>query len=178
MKFGRKKNAADRLQTLARKIEATAKKDKQRLREIEEITKHRSRGALDLHAICSEFVGAVNQLLPAPMVELSPSEYSGESFRDPGSNVFQISVSGRIVHIEFRATDALTSTEKFRTPYVLEGSLRAFNQESLDLAIIPEQLLFYCMGATQVRWLWFDPRTQRTGPLQQEHLISLLDRLL
>jgi hypothetical protein len=178
MRFGRKNTAADRLHKLARKVEAMARKDEQHLRETAEIDSRRSGGALDLYMICSDFVNAVNRLLPSPMLELSPSEFSAESFRDPGNYVFQINVSGRVVHLEFRATDTLTSTERFRTPYILEGSLRAFNQELLDLAVMPEQLLFCCIGASRLHWLWFDPRTQRTGQLNQEHLTSLLDRLL
>jgi hypothetical protein len=178
MRLGRKNTTNDRLRKLARNIEAMARKDEQRLRETAEIDNRRSRGALDLYITCSNFVDAVNGLLPSPMLELSPPEYAAASFRDPGGNVFQINMSGRMVHIEFRAAETPTSTERFRIPYILEGSLRALNQELLDLAAIPEQLLFCCIESNRLNWLWFDPRTRRTGTLDQEHLIGLLERLV
>ena len=40
----------------------------------------------------------------------------------------------------FRATPELVSTEDFRVPYTLEGTVRAFNQELLDKDLIEEQL--------------------------------------
>ncbi len=178
MRFVRKNTTESRLQKLVRKIEATAKRDEERLREAQEIARRRASAALDLHTTCAAFVDSVNRLLPAPMLELSPPSYTPESFRDPGSNVFQINVSGRIVHLEFQATDTPTSIEKFRIPYILEGSLRAFNQELLDMSAIPEQLLFCCLDRNGLRWLWSNPRTQQAAPLDQEHLIAVLDRLV
>lgn len=155
-----------------------AGKDAERLRQAQEIAGRRARAVMDLHVTCAEFVNAVNRLLPAPALELSPQDYSAASFRDSGSNVFQINVSGRMVHLEFRATDTPTSTERFRIPYILEGSLRAFNQELLDQAAMPEQLMFCCLERDGLSWLWFDPRTQHSGPLSQEYLITLFDRLV
>ena len=178
MRFVRKNTTADRLQKLVRKIEATAKQDEERLRRAQEIGRRRASAALELHATCAAFVDSVNRLLPAPMLELSPPAYTPESFRDPGTNVFQINVSGRIVHLEFQATDTPTSIEKFRVPYILEGSLRAFNQELLDMSAIPEQLLFCCLDRNRLSWLWCNPRTQQAAPLDQEHLITVLDRLV
>ncbi len=178
MRFGRRNTTDDRLRKLVRKIEATAKQDEERLRQAQEIGRRRASAALDLHTTCAAFVDSVNQLLPSPMLELSPSAYTPESFRDPGSNVFQINVSGRIVHLEFQATDTLTSIEKFRIPYILEGSLRSFNQELLDMSAIPEQLLFCCLDRNKLSWLCCNPRTQQAAPLDQEHLITVLDRLV
>ncbi len=112
------------------------------------------------------------------MLELSPPTYSADSFRDPGSNVIQINVSGRIVHIEFQSTDTPTSIDKFRIPYILEGSLRAFNQDLLDMSAMPEQLVFCCFDRNRLSWLCWNPRTQQVAPLDQEHLITLLDGLV
>ncbi len=177
MRF-RRGGEEDRLRQLARKLEAAAKKDDARRLEAEEIARLRARGASELHATCLKFVAAVNRVLPKPMLELSPGEYSAESFRDAGSNVFQIGFSGRLIHLEFHSTDALRSTERFRTPYILEGAIRSFNQESLELTSIPEQLLFCCLEDGQVSWVWSDPRTQRAARIDQDHLITLLERLL
>jgi hypothetical protein len=178
MRFGRRKSTEDSLQKLARKIAATAKQDEERLGWAREIGRRRAVAALELHTTCAAFVDSVNRLLPRPMLELSPPAYSADAFRDPGSNVFQINVSGRIVHIEFQAADTPTSVEKFRIPYILEGSLRAFNQELLDMSVIPEQLVFCCLERNSLSWLCCNPRTQQAAPLDQKHLITVLDRLV
>jgi hypothetical protein len=178
MRFGRKQRGNDRLEALAHKIELVAKQDQQRVRQAQEYARLRSRAAVELHKTCAELAGGLNGLLPEPLVDLSPAEYSAEAFRDNGANVFQINVSGRIVHLEFHSTDTLTSTEKFDTPYILEGSVRGFNQELLELSVVPEQSLFCCVQRENLNWLCFDPRTQRSTPLDQARLILLLDRLM
>ena len=53
-----------------------------------------------------------------------------------------MNVRGRILQVAFEATVELVSTEDFRVPYTLHGSVRAFNQELLDKDIIEEQLIF------------------------------------
>ncbi|MFB3778509.1 MAG: hypothetical protein ACE141_12905 [Bryobacteraceae bacterium] len=178
MRFGRKPRGNEKLEALARKIEAVAKADQQRVRQAQEYARLRSRAAMELHQTCAALTGELNALLPEPLVELSPPEYSADAFRDSGPNVFQINVSGRIVHLEFHSTETLTSTEKFATPYILEGSVRAFNQELLELSVVPEQFLFCCVERERLNWLWFDPRSQRSAPLDRTRLIQLLDRLM
>src|SRR5512139_355271 len=178
MRFGRKPKADDRLEALARRIETVVKQDQQRIRQAEEYALLRARAAAELHQICAELAGGLNRLLAEPLVELSPAEYNAAAFRDDGANVFQINVSGRIVHLEFRSTDALTSTEKFAVPYILEGSVRAFNQELLELSVVPEQLLLCTIQRETLSWIWHDPRSQRSAPMDQGRLIQLLDRLM
>src|SRR5512134_1446079 len=167
MKFGRRTKGNDELGALARKIEAVAKQDQQRLRQAEEYACLRARAAVELHQICMSLVGGLNQRMTEPLVDLSPAEYSSDAFQDNGANVFQINFSGRIVHLEFRSTDTLTSLEKFAVPYILEGSVRAFNQELLELSVVPEQLLFCTIQGDELNWVWFDPRAQRHAPLDQ-----------
>jgi hypothetical protein len=176
--FGRKAKADDQLEALARKIEAVAKLDQQRIRQANDYARLRTRAAVELHQICRKLAGGLNQLTAEPLVDLSPSDFSGDVFRDNGPNVFQINVSGRIVHLEFRSTETLTSTEKYAVPYILEGAVRAFNQELLELSVVPEQLLFCTIQRDNLNWVSFDPRTQRSAPLDQARLISLLDRLM
>jgi hypothetical protein len=181
LKFGRKAKGDDQLEALARKIETAAKQDQQRVRQAEEYVRLRGRAATELHEICRGLVGELNRLLPVPLVELSPPEYDAGSFQDYGANVFQINVSGRIVHLEFRSTDTLTSTERYAVPYILEGAVRAFNQELLELSVVPEHLLFCTIQRIQrdsLSWILFDPRSQRSAPLDQGRLIRLLDRLM
>lgn len=178
MRFGRRQSPDGRLKTLARKIETVAQKDLEQVRKAQEAIRLCRRAAAELHAFCRELVEAINRLLTKPLVELSPAEYTPESFHEDGPNVFQINVSGRVVQLEFRATDAPSSTEKLATPYVLEGAIRAFNQELLDQSLVPEQQLFCCPQAGKLNWVWFDTRSQRAAPLDEERLISLLERLM
>jgi len=56
--------------------------------------------------------------------------------------------------------------------------VRAFNQELLELSVIPEQHLFCCPQGGKLNWVWFDVRSQRTAPLDRERLLSLLERLM
>lgn len=178
MKFGRFPTAKDRLKRLAEDIEALAHKDEEKVRQAHEVAELRCVAARELHSICADFVKSVNRLLSRPMVELGPPEYAAETFRDPGQNVFQINVAGRMLHIEFQATDTPTSTDKFRTPYILHGEVRCLNQESLDRAVIPELLLFCCVEKEKHVWILFDPRTHRTTPFDKNHLIALMERLV
>jgi len=178
MKLGRRNGREEKLKQFARRIQEMARKDEERRRQAAAIQAIRLRAAAELHALCARFVESVNQLLEKPMLELSPPDWADAYYHDSAPNVFQLAMAGRIVHLEFRAPEALISTERFRTPYVLEGAVRAFNQEMLDLAVVPERLLFCCLEKDKPRWVWFDPRTQRTAPLDEEHLIALFERLL
>src|SRR5574341_1327214 len=101
MKFRHPPAAGERLRKLAQGIEALVRKDEERLRREREIAELRRRAARELHAICAELVAALNRLLSATTVELSPAEFSEDWFRDPGVNVVQINVSGRLVLIAF-----------------------------------------------------------------------------
>jgi hypothetical protein len=99
-------------------------------------------------------------------------------FRDSGPNLIQINARGRILEIEYRATEELLSTEDFRLPYTVSGALRAFNQELLDKNVLEEQLLFYTVEETRRMWRYFDPRTHRSGPIDQAYLISIMEILV
>jgi hypothetical protein len=178
MRFGRKQSPDGRLKSLARKIETVAQKDQEQVRKAQEAIRLCRSAAAELHVFCRELVEAINGLLTKPLMELSPAEYTPEAFQEDGPNVFQINVSGRIVQLEFHTTAGPSSTEKLATPYILEGAIRAFNQELLDLLLVPEQQLFCCPQAGKLNWVWLDTRSQRASPLDQERLISLLERLM
>jgi hypothetical protein len=178
MKFGRNSLSRDRLKKLAENIEGLARKDEERIREAGRIDERRRQAAVELYSICAEFVASVNEMLSHIRLQFAPSEFSAEAFQDPGTNVFLINATGRVLHIEFRATDTLTSTEKFRVPYILEGVIRCFNQDMLDRTVIPEVHVFHCLERDRGYWTVFDPRTHRTAPFDQEYLIAQMERLV
>ena len=120
----------------------------------------------------------MNRLLTHQDMELDPESYSADAFQDEAVNLIQINVRGRILQISFLATAELVSTEEFRVPYTLNGTVRAFNQELLDKDIIEEQLIFYTLENDKKMWRFFDARTYRSGPFDQEYLISLMEQLL
>ena len=166
------------MKRLAENIEALADKDERFLRRANEVAALRRAAAADLYAICADFVASVNRLLAHSEVELDPAGYAVDSFQEEALNLVQINVRGRILQISFVATPELVSTEEFRVPYTLNGTVRAFNQELLDKDIIEEQLIFYTLENDKKMWRFFDARTYRSGPFDQEYLIGLMEQLL
>lgn len=170
--------ASDRLKKLAKNLDALAHKDDLRIQRAHEIGKMRRQAAVDLHAICGEFVRSLNRLLSEIELEFQPEEYSAENFQDEGINLFQINARGRILQIKFEATPELISTEDFRVPYILEGAIRCFNQQLLEKDLIEEQLLFYTMEKARHMWRFFDARTYRSGSLDADYLTILMEQLV
>ncbi len=167
-----------RLKRLAKSIDALAEKDEGFLRRTREIAALRQAAAADLYAICADFVGSVNRLLARMEIELDPPGFGSSSFQEDLVNLVQINVRGRILQVAFSATPELISTEDFRVPYTLQGTIRAFNQELLEKDIIEEQLIFYTLENHKKMWRFFDARTYRSGPFDQEYLIGLMEQLL
>jgi hypothetical protein len=167
-----------RLKRLAERIETLAAKDERILRRAREIADLRRAAAADIYAICTDFVNSVNRLLARPVVELDPTALGASSFQEDAPNLIQINVRGRILQVLFVATPEMVSTEDFRVPYTLNGTVRAFNQELLDKDIIEEQLIFYTIEHDKKMWRFFDARTYRSGPFDQEYLVHLMEQLL
>src|SRR5262249_55734769 len=111
-------------------------------------------------------------------LRLDPAVFTPDDYNDQGFNLFQINVRGRILQTEFQATAEVVSTEEFRIPYILEGTIRFFNQRLLEQDLIEEQMLFYCREKNRHLWRYFDARTYRTGPFDQEYLVSLMEQLV
>jgi len=167
-----------RLKRLADSIDALAEKDERRQNHQREIAALRRRAATELHAICADFVASINRLLSRSEVTLDPPDFSAESLREEGSNLIQVNARGRILQIEYAVAPDLVSTEDFRIPYTMKGSVRAFNQILLDKDLIEEQLLFYTLEKEKKMWRFFDARTYRSGPFDQEYLVNLMEQLL
>jgi hypothetical protein len=167
-----------RLRRLAEQIDALPEKDEILRRRAEEILAARYAAAADLWNTCSGFVHGLNELLRGETVSLDPETFGSETFHENGSNLVQINARGRILQIEFRGTAELISTEDFRVPYTLEGSVRAFNQSLLEQDLIEEQLLFYTMERSGNLWRFFDPRTYRSGPFDESYLIAVMEQIV
>lgn len=167
-----------RLKRLAGNIEALALKDEKLFRRTREIMGLRRAAAEALHKICSDFVDSLNRLMPTSQISLAPSEVSASTFRDDGPNLIQMGVRGRILQVAFEGTPEMVSTEDFRIPYTLAGSVRAFNQELLDKDLIEEQLLFYTLEKEGNMWRFFDARTYRSGPFDEDYLVALMEQLV
>jgi hypothetical protein len=166
----------DAIARLARQIDATEKAERL-LASAEQIAALRRRGACELHHICSDLVASVNRSLSAARLELAPPEYSGEAFRDAGANLMQISSQGRQLQIVFQSPAGLSSTEKFLIPYVLEGELRAYNQQMLERFDVRSLMIFYCVENEIASWRFFDWRTRSTGPFSVDLLVNLIGPL-
>ena len=166
------------MKRLAQHLEALAAKDEQLQRKTREMDQVRRAAANDLHTICKEFVQSVNRLMSKTELLLDPPEFAAPSFQEDFTNIIQISLRGRILQVTYTATPELVSTEDFRVPYTLSGSVRAFNQELLNKDLIEEQLVFYTVEGDRRMWRFFDPRTYRSGTFDQEYLISVMEELV
>ena len=170
--------AEERLQRLAHNIDRLADKDDELLRRERETVAMRRLAAAHLFATCSAFVEKLNRLLQRTEVRLDPPAFDADAFEPEMSTLIQIHVRGRILQIAFTATPELVSTEEFRIPYILEGTVRAFNQELLDKDLIEEQLLFYTLEPRGNIWRYFDTRTYRSGPFDQTYLTALMEEVI
>jgi len=173
-----KRHSLDRLGRLAQAIEAIADQDQHLIDESARVDRLRDEGAADLYRTCREFVDQLNARLAQPSVALDPPEWNADSFNEDGANLFQISLRGRLLQLEFTATDEPYCTEEFRHRYVLCGGIRSFNQNFLERDTVDEQLIFFCPHDSGAKWHFFDPRTYRTGGVTMEYLTSELERLL
>jgi hypothetical protein len=168
----------DRIARLAKLIDKDIRNDQHLLLTETEVVGLRRQGAIELHSICADFVASVNRRLSPPVLELSPPEFGAEMFRESGVNLIQANAQGRIIQIVFQATPAIFSTEKFRIPYVLEGEVRAYNQEMLERTQIRSQALFFCLEENRNTWRYFEWLHGRTGAFDRGQLVSLLERLV
>src|SRR6516165_1077576 len=134
----------DLIARLAQQIQA-AKRAEHLLVSSDDIAALRRRGASELHALCADFAVSVNNRLGGGELELSPSTYQPEMYRDSVINLIQLGFQGREMQIAFEAPPGLVSTEKFLVPYVLEGEIRTFNQRMLERLEVRSQMLFYCV---------------------------------
>ncbi|HLK70128.1 MAG TPA: hypothetical protein VKU19_42155 [Bryobacteraceae bacterium] len=176
---GSEKEARElRLKRLAENIDALVEKDERSMRHARDVRRMRREAACELYSICSDFVVGLNGRLARGEVILDPVSFGEDSFQEESPNLVQMNIRGRILQIQFEATVELISTEDFRIPYTLEGAVRAFNQELLDKDIIEEQLIFYTWEKQKKMWRFFDPRTYRSGPFDEEYLIGLLEQLI
>jgi len=168
----------DRLKRLAQKIERMAEHDEFLLAKAQRVVAVRRAAAMALYGICSVLVNGLNRQMTNFKVDLSPDEFTPETFRDTGVNLVQINFNGRLVQFAFESTDETVSTEYFSSPYVLQGAIRWFNQELLEERGIEEEQIFYCWneksGGT---WRWMDPKSRRVGYLDGDHLMGVLERL-
>jgi hypothetical protein len=173
-----KHRTQDRLDRLAQAIEAIGGRDQRLIEEGARVERLREDGGAALYHVCREFVDELNSRLSQPALVLDPPEWNVENFDEDGANLFQISLRGRLLQIEFSATEEAYSTEEFRHRYVLRGGVRSFNQKFLDRDTVDEQLIFFCPRDSGAVWHFFDPRTYRTGLVTADYLATELERLL
>ena len=173
-----KRRSQDRLGRLAQGIESISERDQKLIDESELAERLRAEGAAALYAVCRLFVDELNGRLSEPSLVLDPPQWGPENFDEDGPNLFQISLRGRLLQIEYSAPDEPYCTEEFRHRYVLRGGVRSFNQSLLELDTVDEQMIFYCPTTGGAAWHFFDPRTYRTGIVSLDYLAMELERLL
>jgi hypothetical protein len=173
-----RKSRPDRLSRLAAAIEALGDRDQDLIEQSRRVDNMRIDGAVDLYGICRRFVDGLNEKLTQPAVLLSPNSYLPQSFDENGANLFQINLRGRLLQIEFSATDELYEHDDYRLPYILRGAVRSFSQKFLEANSIDEQMIFYCPHGERARWHSFDGRTYRSCELNEDFLAMELEKLV
>jgi hypothetical protein len=173
------KRRPDRLTRLARELDRLAERDEKAVEEMDRADMARRHGARTLHAICADFTKHLNAAMTRTEMLLIPTVFDPLTYRDDAPNLIQMSLRGRIVQIQYEAPEQALATENFRYPYILHGAVNGFNQTLLDRDLIEEQLLFYARTGekTDFRWHYFEPRTYRTGLVNEAYLTALLARL-
>lgn len=169
----------DRLTRLARELDRLAERDEKAVQEMDRADMARRQGARTLHAICAEFTLHLNSAMTRTEMVLMPAVFDAATYREDAPNLIQMSLRGRIVQIQYEVPEHALATEDFRYPYVLQGAVNGFNQTLLERDLVEEQLLFYARsGAKQdFRWHYFEPRTYRTGLVNEAYLTEVLSRL-
>jgi hypothetical protein len=168
----------ERIARLARQIGEDVGKERHLLLTDGEVLEFRRRGAAELHTICADFAASVNRLLTPPVLEMAPPDFASEMFRNSSANLFQLNAQGRIVQIAFESTRERFSTDKFLIPYILEGEVRAYNQEMLERTQVRSHALYYCIEDSQKAWRYHDWASGRSGLFSQEQLVSLMERIV
>jgi hypothetical protein len=168
-----------RLKRLAQNIAGLEEKDNEEIRRAAELGILRRRAAAELHGICRDFVHAVADYLPDPnALRLDPQDFSEDDFSEYGTHLFQLSIRGRILQIEFAPTSELLCDDDYRVPYTLAGSIRAFNQRMLENACIDENQIFFTVEQERSCWIFFDRRTHRATEFSQERLLATMESLI
>ncbi|MCZ2149737.1 MAG: hypothetical protein LC126_18410 [Bryobacterales bacterium] len=167
-----------RLNRLARKLDELPAKDELRMRQARELEeKQRSAGA-ELHQLCRCLVDALNSILDNLKIEITPVSYNAGMLDSPAGLLIQINASGRIVQLAIHAREPEVSSEHFRTPYILRGAIRWFNQEFLERQEIQENQIFYCIDAYGGSWRYYDLRTRKTAAVDEDFIAGTLEQLL
>ena len=159
-------------------IDALVEKDNRTIELGRRVETRRLAGAVELHAIFRAFVTTVNELATKASLTLDPEEFDESMFLDSEQNFFQIHVRGRILLVTFGPPLEVISTENYRDPYILEGTVRCFNQELLENESIEEHQMFYCIDCPLAGWRFSKPRTYQTGPIDETYLASVFESLL
>jgi hypothetical protein len=167
----------NRLQKLAKAIDAFADRDAARLKREEEIHRIRVQGATELHALCVQFAAELNPLLQKVKLEVSPEQFQPSQYQPVRPTVFQLNASGRLIQFTFQATENWTANHDFRLPYTLEGAVQAYSQEEIDHSVIHEFRIFYCLEDKRDEWYWLDLVRRESGKVNLDYIASMLEQL-
>lgn len=167
-----------RLARLAKNLDAIPAKDQLRIRKEQEIETLRQRGAMELYRLIEEFVKSLNTRVSQVSIEFTPEHYDARDVHNPAQNLFQINTAGRVVQVNFAAHEESVSTERFRTPYILDGVIRWYNQDLLDREEIREELLFLCFEKGVTTWVVYDLRRHRSCTFDDDHLVDIMEQLI
>ncbi len=178
MAFGKHHNSDERFRRLASRIEELRRKDERTHQHRIDVQRQRIEGAARLWQVCRDFADHLNTYVEQDRLELSPPDPPTEITEDSQVQLL-LNVRGRIVLLEIRVPGTLVAAENFRKPYILEGEIRFFNQETLEEDRVEEHGIFFCPAEDHGgAWLYWNGRTYRSGRVDEDYLAGLLEQII
>lgn len=173
-----RQNSDERYRRLAQRIEELRRKDETAHQHRDRIRRQRIEGVRRLWETCRGFADRLNKFIQEDHLELSPIEPPGEVSDDSQLQLL-LNVRGRVLLLDIRTPNSLVASDNFKKPYILEGEVRFFNQESLEDDRVEEHGVFFCPDEDRGgAWYYWNGRTYKSGRVDEEYLAGLLEQIL
>jgi len=165
---------ATRLKTTGGEYRRPADKDQTCLSYAREMAGLRRRAAAELHAICAEFVGAVNRLLFAQRGDPRSRGFPGRGFfTRKALHLLQINSRGRILQIEFAGHARNWSPPRNSASHTPSTARCGPSTSNCSKGPDRGATGLYTIEKHKKMWRFFDARTYRSGPFDQDYLVAL-----
>ncbi len=167
-----------RFRKLAQRIEELRLKDEALERSRCKVLDDRRQAVRKLWETCRNFADQLNKYAGDDKIELSPNQPPNDCPDEQAVELI-LNVRGRVLLLDLRAPANLISSDNFKRPYILEGDVRFFNQELLESNRVEEHSIFFCPDeGPRGDWLFWNVRTYKIGPVDENYFASLLEQIL
>ena len=173
-----KQHSEARFRKLAGRIEELRRKDEASRQNRTRVRDQRNEAVRRLWETCRLFTERLNSYVEQDRLELSPEE-PPEEFSEENQVQLLLNVRGRVLLLDIRAPASLVAAANFKKPYILEGEVRFFSQESLEDDRVEEHGLFFCPDEDKDgTWMFWNGRTYKSGRVDEDYLAGLLEQII